>query len=97
MRTSDALLHVRGVTMRHGHVEAVNDLSLQVCSGEVVSQLGAKGAGKSSLFRALSGLVSSTSESARLDGRELPLKKAHAVTRAGLIHVPEGRRVIAGI
>jgi branched-chain amino acid transport system ATP-binding protein len=97
MRTSDALLDVRGVTVRYGHVEAVNDLSLQVCPGEVVSLLGANGAGKSSLFRALSGLVGSASGSARLDGRELPLKRAHAVTRAGLIHVPEGRRVVAAL
>jgi branched-chain amino acid transport system ATP-binding protein len=97
MRTSDALLDVRGATVRYGHVEAVNDLSLQVSPGEVVSLLGANGAGKSSLFRALSGLVGLTSGSVLLDGRELPLGRAHAVTRAGLVHVPEGRRVIAAL
>jgi branched-chain amino acid transport system ATP-binding protein len=97
MRTSDALLDVRGATVRYGHVEAVNDLSLQVSPGEVVSLLGANGAGKSSLFRALSGLVGLASGSVLLDGRELPLGRAHAVTRAGLVHVPEGRRVIAAL
>jgi branched-chain amino acid transport system ATP-binding protein len=97
MRTSDALLDVRDVTVRYGHVEAVNKLSLQVATGEVVSLLGANGAGKSSLFRALSGLVGLASGSVLLEGRELPLTRAHAVTRAGLVHVPEGRRVIASL
>lgn len=97
MRTSDALLDVRDVTVRYGQVEAVSSLSLQVAAGEVVSLLGANGAGKSSLFRALSGLVGLASGTVMLDGRELPLRRAHAVTRAGLVHVPEGRRVIAAL
>jgi len=97
MHTSDALLDVRDVSVRYGHVAAVNKVSLQVGPGEVVSLLGANGAGKSSLFRALSGLVPVAGGEVRLDGRPLPLRRAHEVARAGLVHVPEGRHVIASL
>lgn len=97
MPTSDALLDVDRLSVRYGHVEAITDVSLHVDHGKVVALLGTNGAGKSSLFRALSGLVRADRGRVTLDGRPLPLRRAHRVTRRGLIHVPEGRRVVAAL
>jgi branched-chain amino acid transport system ATP-binding protein len=91
------VLEVRDLTVKYGHVQAVNGVSLHVGRGEIVSLLGANGAGKSSFFRALSGLVPISGGAVRLRGADLPLRQAHKITRRGLVHVPEGRRVIASL
>jgi len=97
MRTSDALLEVTDLSVRYGHVEALTNMSLTVGRGEVVCLLGANGAGKSSLFRALSGLVPTSSGTVRLEGEPLSLRRSYQAARRGLAHVPEGRRVIAAL
>src|SRR4051812_48095203 len=94
MPTLAALLELDRFSVRYGHVEAVTDVSLRVGPNEVVAILGANGAGKSSLLRALSGVAPSTG-SATLNGRRIDRLAPHKIARAGLAHVPEGRRVIA--
>jgi branched-chain amino acid transport system ATP-binding protein len=87
-------LRVCGLTVTYGGVHALAGLDLEVHKGEVVSILGANGAGKSSTCRALIGLVRS-SGSVELAGRRLGRQPAHVRAAAGIGFVPEGRHVIA--
>lgn len=91
-----AMLEINGLSTRYGGIEALRDVSLRLAEGEMVALVGANGAGKSSLLNSLSGLVPS-SGSIRFDGREIRGRSAHAIARMGVIQVPEGRQVIAGL
>jgi branched-chain amino acid transport system ATP-binding protein len=87
-------LRVSGLTVTYGGLHAVDGLDLEVHKGEVVSILGANGAGKSSTCRAVIGLVRS-SGSVELVGRRLERQPAHVRAAAGIGFVPEGRHVVA--
>lgn len=95
MPTSANVLTIESLSVRYGPIVAVSDVSLSVQPGEIVAILGANGAGKSSLLRAVSGLVRASSGAVRLGDVELTRRKPHQITRAGVVHVPEGRRVIS--
>jgi branched-chain amino acid transport system ATP-binding protein len=95
MRTSAELLELENLAVSYGHVQAVVDVSLRVRDREVVALLGANGAGKSSLLRAISGAAGTTSGTIRLNGKRIDRLAAHRIARAGVAHVPEGRRVVA--
>jgi branched-chain amino acid transport system ATP-binding protein len=95
MRTSADLLELENLAVSYGHVRAVVDVSMHVRDREVVALLGANGAGKSSLLRAISGSARSTGGTIRLNGERIDRLPAHRVARAGVAHVPEGRRVVA--
>jgi branched-chain amino acid transport system ATP-binding protein len=97
MLTSEPVLEIERISVRYGHVEAVTEASLRVLKGQVVALLGSNGAGKSSLLRSLSGIESIHSGSIALNGETISGLPAHRVTRAGLAHVPEGRRVVAAL
>jgi branched-chain amino acid transport system ATP-binding protein len=86
------VLEVRDLGVRYDTTEAVAGVDLDVGDGEVVALLGANGAGKTSILRAISRLVAGTG-TIRFDGREITGDLPSAVARAGLIHVPEGRHV----
>ncbi|MBE7204414.1 MAG: ABC transporter ATP-binding protein [Parafilimonas terrae] len=95
---SDApLLEIRDLTVRYGEIEAVRGLNFTVGAGEVVTLLGSNGAGKSTTLKAISGLVKPASGTILLDGRPLQGMKPEAIVRAGIAHVPEGRRVFPGL
>jgi branched-chain amino acid transport system ATP-binding protein len=89
-----ALLEVEDLSVRYGGIQAVDAVSLTVHRGEVVALLGANGAGKSSLLRAVSGLERKVNGMVRLQGRDISRLRPDLVTKAGLAHVPEGRAVI---
>jgi branched-chain amino acid transport system ATP-binding protein len=93
--TSDAGLVVESVVTRYGPVTAVDGVTLEVRPGEIVAVLGPNGAGKSTLLRTISGLVRPVSGAIWVDRCELTGKPPHITTRAGVAHVPEGRRVVA--
>ncbi|WP_405054967.1 ABC transporter ATP-binding protein [Vulcanimicrobium alpinum] len=76
-------------------MRALQDVSLQADAGSVVALIGANGAGKTSLLRAISGLVRAQQGSIRFDGAEITREPAHRIVRRGIAHVPEGRRVFA--
>jgi branched-chain amino acid transport system ATP-binding protein len=95
MPTSASALTIDSLSVRYGPITAVSEVTLEVHAGEIVALLGANGAGKSSLLRAVSGLVRPASGTVRLGDVELNRRKPHQITRAGVIHVPEGRRVIS--
>jgi branched-chain amino acid transport system ATP-binding protein len=91
------LLEIRDLTVRYGEIEAVRGLTFTVGAGEVVTLLGSNGAGKSTTLKAISGLVKPAGGTILLDGRPLQGMKPEAIVRAGIAHVPEGRRVFPGL
>lgn len=90
-----ALLEVKDLAVSYGDLEVVHGISFDVDAGEVVALLGANGAGKSSVMRAISGLLEPTRGTVDLDGRSLVGVEAHELVEMGLRHVPEGRRIFA--
>jgi len=89
------VLSIEGLCVAYGHVRAVVDFSLSVASGEVVALLGPNGAGKTTTLRALSGLLPAQSGRIVLGGQNLSGRRPDQIVRAGLLHVPEGRQVVA--
>jgi len=90
-----ALLEVEGVSVNYGAVAAVRDISLAVEAGEIVTLIGANGAGKSTILRAVSKLVSPRCGTIRFDGRDITRLPPEALVRLGMAHSPEGRQVLA--
>ncbi len=92
---SDNLLEVRDAVIRYGAAVAVAGVSLDVKEKEVVALLGANGAGKSSLLKAVSGLIPLNSGTIRYAGEDLARVPGYRRARNGMAHVPEGRRVFS--
>lgn len=88
-----SLLHLQGLVAGYGPVRALDDVSLEVGAGETVAIVGANGAGKTSLLMAISGLVPLRSGQIRYQGRPLAGVSPYEIARAGIGHVPEGRRI----
>jgi branched-chain amino acid transport system ATP-binding protein len=93
----EALLHVKDLRGGYGRVEILRGVSLQVHAGEIVALLGSNGAGKSTLNNILSGIVPTWSGHVHFDGRDITGASARSVVQAGLIQVPEGRRVFPNL
>lgn len=87
------MLVVEDLHVRYGGIGAVRGASLRVERNEFVTLIGANGAGKTSLLRAISGLVGSGSGRVVFDGVPITGRNAERIARMGLVHVPEGRRV----
>ena len=92
----DALLSLEGLSIRYGTIEAVKGISLDVREGEIVTLVGANGAGKSSILRAISGLVPFEG-SILYRGRELGRIAPHRIASMGIAHVPEGRGIFGNL
>jgi branched-chain amino acid transport system ATP-binding protein len=91
------LLEVRDLHVRHGRVHAVRGVSLHLAEGEVVAVLGANGAGKSSLLRALLGLAMHSGGSMIFASRDIGHWSISRRVREGLVLVPEGRRIVINL
>lgn len=87
------LLEIQGLTVYYGKSMAVQDVSLEVSEGAVVSIIGANGAGKSTILRALSGLVRSTSGEVRFLGERIEGRETTEIVKLGISLVPEGRQL----
>lgn len=94
---SPTLLSVSDLVVDYGPLRAVSGVSFDVGSGRVLAVLGANGAGKSSVARALCGLVPVTTGSIRFDGKDLATLSAHEISRAGVAYVPEGRGIFRSL
>jgi branched-chain amino acid transport system ATP-binding protein len=90
-----SLLAVDNLSVAYGDLYAVREVSFALDEHAVFVLLGANGAGKTSILRAISGLVPSRSGSITAEGRSLVGLSPHQVARAGISHVPEGRRIFA--
>ncbi len=91
------LLEARDLEVRYGSVRAVRGVSLRLAPGEIVAVLGANGAGKSSLLRALLGLTRAQAGEVVFDGSDVTRWSTSARVRAGLVLVPEGRRIVMSL
>ena len=89
------MLTVTDLDLSYGRVRALRGVSLTVPDAGSVAILGANGAGKSSLLRAISGLARPAGGKIEWDGQDITGRPAHRIVRAGLAHVPEGRAMIA--
>lgn len=87
------LLEISDLHVKYGNVEALHGIDLAVEEGEIVSILGANGAGKSTTLMTISGLLKPSSGSIRFQGEMFHKLPAHEVVRRGVAQVPEGRRV----
>jgi len=87
------LLEVKNVHTYYGHIHALKDLSLFVDKGEIVTLIGANGAGKSTTLNTLSGLLKPRQGSIQFEGEELTRHRPHEIVEKGVVQVPEGRRI----
>jgi branched-chain amino acid transport system ATP-binding protein len=90
-----ALLELENISINYGAIRAVRSLNLEVEAGEIVTLIGANGAGKSTTLRAISRLLKVREGKIRFDGREITGLAPHAVVRLGIAQCPEGRQVLA--
>ena len=92
------LLEIRNLIVRYGVIEALHGINIDVEQGAMVALLGANGAGKSTILKAVSGLVKPVSGSTIiLNGANIAGKRAHAVSKMGLSLSPEGRQIFTGL
>jgi branched-chain amino acid transport system ATP-binding protein len=92
-----SLLELKNVASYYGSVQALKGVSLRVDEGEVVTLLGANGAGKSSTLRTISGLLRPASGEVWFDGQPIHAMAPEKIVRLGISHVPEGRRIFPGL
>ena len=92
-----AMLKVENLSIKYGSIEAVKNVSFEVNEGEVVTLIGANGAGKTSILRTISGLVRPTEGTISYLGNDIHKTPARKIVADGLAQVPEGRHVFAGL
>ncbi|HEY3363545.1 MAG TPA: ABC transporter ATP-binding protein [Symbiobacteriaceae bacterium] len=91
------MLKLDNIHAAYGKVLALQGISIEVKQGEIVALLGANGAGKSTTLRAISSLIQPTEGEISFEGKPITKLAAEAIVRAGISHVPEGRRIFPGL
>lgn len=91
------MLKVENLSVHYGVIQAVKDVSFDVNEGEVVSLIGANGAGKTSILRTISGLVRPSSGEINFLGNDIQKAATRKIVASGLSQVPEGRHVFPGL
>ena len=89
------MLKIENLHIKYGAIHAVKGIDIEVNEGEIVTLIVANGAGKTSILKALSGLVKPSEGTITYDGKVLNKKSAQDIMKAGISHVPEGRRIFA--
>ncbi len=89
------MLQVENLVAGYGKVQVLQSISLTVERGTLVTLIGSNGAGKTTTLRAISGMIAPASGSIQLAGRQIAGLPMHQITKAGLAHSPEGRRVFS--
>ena len=90
---SEAILKINDLKVNYGGIEAVKGISFDVPAGEIITLIGANGAGKSSTLRAIAGLVKPASGSIVFEGDDITGKDPTAIVTKGITLVPEGRKI----
>lgn len=96
MTSADLLLSVSNLRVSYNSIQAVDDISFDVTRGEIVTLIGANGAGKSTILRSISGLIPYTGN-ITYAGRDLKNIAADKIVAAGIAHVPEGRGIFGNL
>ncbi|MCM3272756.1 ABC transporter ATP-binding protein [Paenibacillus elgii] len=91
------MLNVEQIDVYYGHIQALKGVTLDVRHGEIVTLIGANGAGKSTLLKTISGLLKPNRGSIHYTGVSMNGKTVQDIVKAGISHVPEGRRVFANM
>lgn len=89
------LLEIKSLEVAYGGIKALHGISFYVTEGEIVTLIGANGAGKSSTLRAISGMVQPQSGSILFKNKDITNLPSHLIARQGMAHVPEGRGIFA--
>ncbi len=89
------ILEVQDLDVNYGGIQALKKINLTIKKGEVVTLIGANGAGKSTTLRAISKIVNPQNGNIIYNGRNITLRQPYEVVKLGLAHCPEGRRVLA--
>jgi branched-chain amino acid transport system ATP-binding protein len=92
-----SLLELRGVDVAYGDLPALRGVSLAVEPGEILSVVGANGAGKTTMLRAISGLLPLRAGQVLLDRERLDQLPCHVIVERGVVHVPEGRKIFPSL
>jgi len=91
------VLEIKNLTVNHGAISALQGISLRVARGDIVTLIGANGAGKTTALRAISGLLKARSGEVIYEGRNIAGLPPHQIVKLGMSHVPEGRMVFANL
>lgn len=91
------MLQVKGLNVFYGAIHALKDLTIDVNEGEIITLIGANGAGKTSTLRAISRLIPAKSGSITFEGKAINDIPVHKLVSLGMSHVPEGRRIFANL
>ncbi len=91
------MLKVSGLNVFYGAIHAIHDVSLEVREGEIVSLIGANGAGKTTILHTITGLKKASSGQILLQDADLLATEPHKIVTMGMAHVPEGRRIFASM
>ena len=91
------MLRVENLAVNYGMINAVRGVNFEVNQGEIVSLIGANGAGKSTILRTISGLIKPASGTLTYEGQNITKPNAQKIVQLGISHVPEGRHVFKGL
>ena len=91
------MLKVENLVVNYGVIQALKGISFQVNEGEIIALIGANGAGKTTTLQTISGMLQPTSGKVLLDDVDITKIPGHKIVSMGMAHVPEGRRVFAGL
>jgi branched-chain amino acid transport system ATP-binding protein len=91
------MLDIKEISVYYGAIQALNGVTINVESGEIVAIIGSNGAGKSTLLRTISGLLRPRQGSMQFKGHELTTLPAHEIVKLGISHSPEGRRIFTNM
>ncbi|RDV46691.1 ABC transporter ATP-binding protein [Leifsonia sp. ku-ls] len=91
------LLELKNISVSYGRIEAIHDMSFSVEEGEIVSLIGANGAGKSTTMKTISGILNPSKGSILFDGEDITKMKAHIRVVRGISQAPEGRGIFPGM
>jgi branched-chain amino acid transport system ATP-binding protein len=94
---SETVLKVDGLETYYGKIHALRGIDLTVQKGQIVTLLGANGAGKSTTLRTISGLIRAAAGKIVFKGQDITATPSHRIVHMGLIHAPEGRRIFKGM
>jgi branched-chain amino acid transport system ATP-binding protein len=94
---AETLLKVENLVVNYGAIRALKGVSFDVTKGEIITLIGANGAGKSTTLNAISNVIKKTSGTVMFDGREISSVPPDRIVADGLVQVPEGRRIFANL